>query len=100
MRLNKYHKRGMCSINTAIQCPICGELVDLFTIAHVSKHGMTRDEFLDKYPEFDSTAYWPLVWGTIKCKYPKCKNNITSVRYMCCSKHKEEMMQKELTGKP
>lgn len=41
-----------------IRCPECGIALDLFTQAHVEKHGMTKAEFIKKYPQFRTGEFW------------------------------------------
>jgi len=40
------------------KCPVCGATLELLTHVHVAKHGMTKKQFLERYPEFSGDAYW------------------------------------------
>jgi len=40
------------------KCPVCGATLELLTHVHVNKHGMTKEQFLEKYPEYGSDIYW------------------------------------------
>ncbi len=52
-----------------VQCPICGKYVDLFTKVHMAKHGLTREEFVKKYPQYDHNSYWGDIPNDASLKY-------------------------------
>lgn len=57
-------KRGITLAATLypIICPICNLKLDIFTKVHVEKHGLTKKEFLMKYPYYRERQFW----GTVK----------------------------------
>jgi len=85
---------GYASTPKALICPECGESLDIFTLVHIAKHGYTRDEFLDKYPEYDSHGYWGTAWHLSKCCVPGCKSGVASVRYWTCRTHALKQLKK------
>ncbi len=44
-----------------IRCRECGEIVEILTKIHVERHGMTKKEYIDNYPEHKDKCFW----GTI-----------------------------------
>jgi len=44
----------------SFKCPVpgCDATLDLLTHVHVTKHGMTKEQFLERYPEYESDYYW------------------------------------------
>jgi len=92
-----HEKRNTWNVDMSpknVICPECGDAIDIFTIVHVAKHGYTREQFLDKYPEYDSHGYWGTAWHTSKCRVSGCKAGVTSVRYWMCRHHAEQRLKK------
>lgn len=76
--------RGATALKS-VQCPICKEGLDLFTHVHVAKHGLTKDEFLKLYPQFNSYGYWGTLRVIERCNEPGCSNGARYEGF--CSKH-------------
>lgn len=43
-----------------VRCGVCGMAVEVITKAHLKKHGLTREQYLVKYPEHAADAFWPV----------------------------------------
>lgn len=41
-----------------VVCPLCQMKLDVFTKVHLAKHGLTKEDFLGRYPEFKAKQFW------------------------------------------
>lgn len=42
-----------------VRCGVCGMAVEVITKTHLKKHGITREQYLRKFPEHAADAFWP-----------------------------------------
>ena len=52
------------------KCNICGEAVELLTKVHMRKHGITKEQYVEQYPEQKDGKYW----GDLPHEAQKCVN--------------------------